>query len=150
VWSISRFTIFFCGSSRSQNVERREAGPLQVIHNRALWRDDSSASTEGVDRRALIEAGAGDQGRRRSEVPGAKTHGSHSKEKRRGFTVTLVPEPGVDGIKALRWVLKSALRKHGLKCTDVSLSASYTRSPLEKSEEETSKVGLVEGDLTDA
>jgi hypothetical protein len=58
--------------------------------------------------------------------------------------------PGVDGIRALRWVLKGALRRHGLKCTDVSLSASYTHPPLEKSEEETSKVGLVEGDLTDA
>jgi hypothetical protein len=53
--------------------------------------------------------------------------------------------PGVDGIKALRFVLKSALRRHGLKCTDVSLSASYTHPPLEKAEKETSK-GLVEGD----
>jgi hypothetical protein len=33
--------------------------------------------------------------------------------------VTLRPLPNVDGIKALRWVLKSALRKHGLKCIDV-------------------------------
>jgi hypothetical protein len=33
--------------------------------------------------------------------------------------VTFQPLPNVDAIKALRWVLKSALRKHGLKCTDL-------------------------------
>jgi hypothetical protein len=59
----------------------------------------------------------------------------HSSPRRQGFTVTLVPEPGVDGIKALRFVLKSALRKHGLKCTDVSLSASSSK----KAEEETQR-----------
>ena len=36
------------------------------------------------------------------------------------FTVTFVPVPGVDdGIKALRAVLKNALRRHGLRCTDI-------------------------------
>ena len=70
----------------------------------------------------------------------SKKDGGHQ-----GYVVTLQPMPGVDGIKALRFVLKSALRRHGLKCTDVSLSASYTHPPLEKAEKETSK-GLVEGD----
>jgi hypothetical protein len=57
----------------------------------------------------------------------------------------LVPEPGIDSIKALRRTLKTALRRDGLLCTDVSLSASYTRPSLGKAENETSK-GLVEGD----
>jgi hypothetical protein len=51
-------------------------------------------------------------------VPG----GSHKKEK--GFVVTLRPLPNVDAVKALRWVLKSALRKHGLRCTDVRVEHS--------------------------
>jgi hypothetical protein len=45
------------------------------------------------------------------------------------FTVTLVPEPGVDGIKALRWVLKSALRRHGLRCTDIHAEQQCGPSP---------------------
>jgi hypothetical protein len=45
---------------------------------------------------------------------------------RQGYTVTLVPEPGVDGIKALRWTLKTALRRDGLKCTDVRREEDYT------------------------
>jgi hypothetical protein len=32
------------------------------------------------------------------------------------FVLTLVALPGVDAIKALRWVLKRLLRQHGLKC----------------------------------
>ena len=32
------------------------------------------------------------------------------------FTITLRPEPGVDPIHALRAVLKSLLRRYGLRC----------------------------------
>jgi hypothetical protein len=32
------------------------------------------------------------------------------------FTLTFRPEPGVDAIRALRALLKAALRKYGLKC----------------------------------
>ena len=35
------------------------------------------------------------------------------------FVVTLQPLPGVDGIKALRWVLKALLRQHGLRCVNL-------------------------------
>jgi hypothetical protein len=35
------------------------------------------------------------------------------------FVITLVPLPGIDGIRALRAVLKTALRRHGLRATDV-------------------------------
>jgi hypothetical protein len=68
-----------------------------------------------------------DPDRQLAPVPGAKTHGSHQKEK--GYVVTLRPLPNVDAVKALRWVLKSALRKHGLRCTDVQLAedASHER-----------------------
>ena len=34
------------------------------------------------------------------------------------FIITLVPVPGVDGIRALRAVLKTALRRHGLRAID--------------------------------
>jgi hypothetical protein len=35
------------------------------------------------------------------------------------FTVTLRPLPGCDGVRALRALLKRALRTYGLKCTDI-------------------------------
>ena len=35
------------------------------------------------------------------------------------FVMTLQPLPGVDGIRALRWVLKGLLRQHGMKCVSV-------------------------------
>jgi hypothetical protein len=36
------------------------------------------------------------------------------------YTLTVEPLPNIDGIKALRWTLKSMLRRHGLKCVAVS------------------------------
>jgi hypothetical protein len=33
--------------------------------------------------------------------------------------MTLQPLPGVDGIRALRWVLKRLLRQFGMKCVDL-------------------------------
>ena len=33
--------------------------------------------------------------------------------------MTLQPLPGVDAIRALRWVLKGLLRQHGMKCVDL-------------------------------
>jgi hypothetical protein len=33
--------------------------------------------------------------------------------------LTLVPLPGVDEIRALRWVLKRLLRQFGFRCTDI-------------------------------
>jgi len=38
---------------------------------------------------------------------------------RPAFIVTLVAQPGVDGIRSLRAVLKSALRRFGLRAIDV-------------------------------
>jgi hypothetical protein len=36
------------------------------------------------------------------------------------FVLRLVPLPEVDDpIRALRWALKTLLRRHGLKCTDI-------------------------------
>jgi hypothetical protein len=32
------------------------------------------------------------------------------------FTITLRPEPGVDAVPALRAVLKTLLRRYGMKC----------------------------------
>jgi hypothetical protein len=36
------------------------------------------------------------------------------------FVVTFQAVPGVDAIKALRFMLKSALRRYGLRCISVS------------------------------
>lgn len=33
--------------------------------------------------------------------------------------LTLVPLPGVNAIRALRWILKGALRQHGMRCVDI-------------------------------
>jgi hypothetical protein len=33
--------------------------------------------------------------------------------------MTLEPLPGVDPIRALRWILKGLLRHHGMKCIDI-------------------------------
>ena len=39
----------------------------------------------------------------------------------RRYVLTLVPLPGVDAIRALRWILKSALRQHGMRCVDIGV-----------------------------
>jgi hypothetical protein len=33
--------------------------------------------------------------------------------------MTLEPLPGVDGIRAMRWVIKGFLRQHGMRCVSV-------------------------------
>jgi hypothetical protein len=33
--------------------------------------------------------------------------------------LTLVPLPGVDAIRSLRWVLKGLLRRHGMRCVSI-------------------------------
>jgi hypothetical protein len=35
------------------------------------------------------------------------------------FVVTLVPTPGTNGVHALRWALKTLLRRYGLRAMDV-------------------------------
>jgi hypothetical protein len=35
------------------------------------------------------------------------------------FVLTLQPIPGTDGVRAMRWVLKTLLRKHGLRCVSI-------------------------------
>ena len=42
------------------------------------------------------------------------------------FIVTLTPEPGVDAIRALRAVLKTALRRHGLRAIDAREETEHT------------------------
>jgi hypothetical protein len=42
------------------------------------------------------------------------------------FVVTFTPVPGVDGIRALRAVLKTALRRHGLRAADVREESAPT------------------------
>jgi hypothetical protein len=37
----------------------------------------------------------------------------------RRYVLTLVPLPGTDPIRSLRWILKSALRQHHMRCTDI-------------------------------
>jgi hypothetical protein len=38
---------------------------------------------------------------------------------RHRYVLTLVPLPGVDAIRALRWILKAVLRQHGMRCVDI-------------------------------
>jgi hypothetical protein len=40
------------------------------------------------------------------------------------FVMTLEPLPGVDGIRALRWVLKGLLRQHGMRCVSLREESS--------------------------
>jgi hypothetical protein len=40
-------------------------------------------------------------------------------EQRQTFVLTLRPEPGAAGIRALRWLLKVLLRKHKLRCISI-------------------------------
>jgi hypothetical protein len=69
--------------------------------------------------------------------PAARPHGSHAKKRERGaYVLTVVPEPGVDAIRSLRWGLKSLLRRHGLRCVDLH-EAAGDGSPV-KHEKETS------------
>jgi hypothetical protein len=46
--------------------------------------------------------------------------------------LTLQPLPNVDGVKALRWVLKRMLRHYGLKCTDLHEAAGDHEGPTQK------------------
>jgi hypothetical protein len=36
------------------------------------------------------------------------------------FIIHLRPEPRIDAIKAVRWLLKTALRRFGLRCTSIT------------------------------
>ena len=49
---------------------------------------------------------------------------SEQPEERPLFVVTLQPQPGVDGVHALRGALKTALRRFGLKAV-----SAYVASP---------------------
>jgi hypothetical protein len=42
--------------------------------------------------------------------------------------LTLIPLPGVDAIRALRWILKGALRQHGMKCLSVEIGDVRSQS----------------------
>jgi hypothetical protein len=35
------------------------------------------------------------------------------------YTIRLRPEPGIDAVRSLRALLKAALRRYGLRCTDI-------------------------------
>ena len=51
------------------------------------------------------------------------------------YVLTLVPLPGVNAIRALRWILKSALRQHGMRCVDIGVdhvAGSQSRDPVGK------------------
>jgi hypothetical protein len=70
-------------------------------------------------------------------MPRAGSPRAHPIPRRRStaprYILELTPLPGVDGVKALRWVLKSALRKHGLRCTDLRAEGEKgASSPLEE------------------
>jgi hypothetical protein len=49
-------------------------------------------------------------------APGPSKRGYHSAAERPLFVLTLRPEPGVDGVRALRRFLKVALRLFRLRC----------------------------------
>jgi hypothetical protein len=55
----------------------------------------------------------------------APDHASLTKHGRARFVVTLEPLPNIDGIKALRFVLKNALRRHGMKCVDLAMAEGH-------------------------
>jgi hypothetical protein len=40
------------------------------------------------------------------------------KSDRPTFVIRLQPQPGVDPIRGLRWILKTALRRFGLRCVE--------------------------------
>jgi hypothetical protein len=46
-------------------------------------------------------------------------HSDHSRQVQATFVLRLRAEPGVDAIRALRALLKVALRRHGLRCTSI-------------------------------
>jgi hypothetical protein len=45
------------------------------------------------------------------------------------ITITLRPEPRVDGMAALRLLLKAALRLHGLKCVAITAADPLVGEP---------------------
>jgi hypothetical protein len=61
--------------------------------------------------------GAGEA--RCENVPDHTSHGADNPAVRPSYTLELRPEPGVDGVQALRQVLRRLLRDHGLRCLTV-------------------------------
>jgi hypothetical protein len=43
---------------------------------------------------------------------------------RRIFILKIEGKPGTEGIRSLRWLLKTLLRRHGLRCVEVSETSS--------------------------
>jgi hypothetical protein len=72
----------------------------------------------------------------------APDHASLTKHGWARYVVTLEPLPNVDGIKSLRFVLKNALRRHGMKCVDLAMAEGHQDelgpTPLIQSSDETS------------
>jgi hypothetical protein len=48
----------------------------------------------------------------------------------RGYVLTLVPEPGTDAIRSLRWALKGLLRRHHLRCVDLREAGGEHVTPI--------------------
>jgi hypothetical protein len=44
------------------------------------------------------------------------------------YVLTVQPLPGVDAIRALRWGLKTLLRRYGLRCVDLSQQNEHDNS----------------------
>jgi hypothetical protein len=48
----------------------------------------------------------------------------HPPERRPIFTLRIEGKPGAEGIRSLRWLLKTLLRRHGFRCVEVLESSS--------------------------
>jgi hypothetical protein len=53
------------------------------------------------------------------------------------LVITLQPRPGIDDVRSLRWVLKTLLRRHGIKCI-----AARRTEPHERKSRDSSRLRL--------
>ena len=64
-------------------------------------------------------AAAPEATRRNTSQATPTSTGIAKQDRRPVYTIRLRPEPGTDGIRSLRGLLKRALRSHGLRCVSV-------------------------------
>jgi hypothetical protein len=63
------------------------------------------------------------------------------------FVLRLQPVPGTDGVRAMRWVLKTLLRKHGLRC--VSIEQTTAPDNQRSGDEQTARGGTAQNRSND-
>jgi hypothetical protein len=101
----------------------RESPTRKEIRDAQIKADAAQAQTE-ADR---------SQGQLTVHAPGPRQKELHPSSSRKGrpkFVLVLEPLPHADPIRSLRWILKSALRQHGMRCVGIEAADGEKVTPI--------------------